>query len=56
MKSIKKRGGHTIVQNKETCVIFGMPQSVIDLDAADHILDLNKISAEILKEVQNLVR
>lgn len=56
MKSIKKRGGHTIVQNKETCVIFGMPQSVIDLDAADHILALNEISAEILKEVQNLVR
>ena len=56
MKSIKKRGGHTIVQNKETCVIFGMPQSVIDLDAADHILALNEIPTKILTEVQNLVR
>jgi len=56
MKSIKKRGGHTIVQNKKTCVIFGMPQSVIDLNAADHILDLGEISAKISKEVQNLVR
>lgn len=56
MKSIKKRGGHTIVQNKKTSVIFGMPQSVIDLNAADHILDLDEIAAKISKEVQNLVR
>jgi len=56
MKSIKKRGGHTIVQSKKTCVIFGMPQSVIDLNAADHILDLNEIPAKISKEVKNLVR
>ena len=56
MKSIKKRGGHTIVQNKKTSVIFGMPQAVIDLNAADHILDLGEIPAKISKEVQNLVR
>ncbi|MFQ5476892.1 MAG: chemotaxis-specific protein-glutamate methyltransferase CheB, partial [Nitrosopumilus sp.] len=29
MKSIKNRGGRTIVQNKETSVIFGMPKAVI---------------------------
>ena len=56
MKSIKKRGGHTIVQNKETCVIFGMPKAVIDLDAADHILPLNEIPAKIAEEVKKLVR
>ncbi len=56
MKTIKKRGGHTIVQSKKTCVIFGMPQSVIDLNAADHILDLNDIPEKISMEVQNLVR
>jgi len=54
MKSIKKRGGHTIVQNKETSVIFGMPQSVIDLDAADDILPLNDIAKKIEMEVQAL--
>jgi len=56
MKTIKKRGGHTIVQNKETCVIFGMPKEVIDLNAADHILPLNKISSKISEEIQKLVR
>jgi len=56
MKTIKKRGGHTIVQSKKTCVIFGMPQSVIDLNAADHILDLNDIPDKISMEVQSLVR
>jgi len=56
MKSIKKRGGYTIVQNKETSVIFGMPQAVIDLGAADVVLALNEIPAKIVKEVENLVR
>jgi len=56
MKSIKKRGGHTIVQNKETCVIFGMPKSVIDLDAADDILPLGDIPQKISMEIQALVR
>ena len=56
MKSIKKRGGHTIVQNKETCVIFGMPKSVIDLDAADDILPLDDIPQKISMEIQALVR
>ena len=45
-----------IVQNKKTCVIFGMPQAVIDLNAADHVLDLCEIPEKISKEVQNLVR
>ncbi len=56
MKAIKKRGGHTLVQNKETCVIFGMPKSVIDLNAADAVLPLNDIPEKILKEVESLVR
>ena len=55
MKSIKKRGGHTIVQNKETCVIFGMPKSVIDLNAADFVLPLDDIPKKIAMEVQALV-
>ncbi len=55
MKSIKKRGGHTIVQNKETCVIFGMPKAVIDLDAADFVLPLDDIPKKIAMEVQALV-
>ena len=56
MKSIKKRGGHTIVQNKETSVIFGMPKAVIDLNAADFILGLDKIPSKISEEVQKLIR
>jgi two-component system chemotaxis response regulator CheB len=55
MKTIKKRGGHTIVQNKETCVIFGMPKAVIDLNAADHVVGINEIPIKIYEEMQNLV-
>ncbi len=43
LKAIKDAGGKTIAQNQETCVIFGMPQMAILLDAADKIAPLEKI-------------
>lgn len=55
MKTIKKRGGHTIVQDEKTCVIYGMPKAVVDLNAADHILPIDKIANKIAEEIENLV-
>jgi two-component system chemotaxis response regulator CheB len=55
MKTIKKRGGHTIVQDEKTCVIYGMPKAVVDLNAADYILPIDKIANKIAEEIENLV-
>ena len=48
MKDIKDNGGKTIAQDKNSCVVFGMPKEAIALDAVDRIVPLSKIASEIL--------
>lgn len=47
-KHIKKVGGTIAVQNEETCVIYGMPKSVVDAGYADRIIPLQNIAEEIV--------
>ena len=42
-------GAKTIGQNKETCVVYGMPKVAYDLGALDVQLPIEKIAAAILK-------
>ncbi len=48
MREIKNQGGQTIVQNKETSVVFGMGQQVIKNNLADYVLPLDKIFAKAM--------
>lgn len=41
------QGGFSIVQNQETCVVFGMPKAVIEEKAAKMVLPLKKIAPTI---------
>ena len=45
---MKKAGAHTVAQNEETCVVFGMPKEAIALGAAERIVPLGAIPNEIL--------
>jgi two-component system chemotaxis response regulator CheB len=47
MELIKRNGGKTIVQNEETCVVYGMPKAVVDLNAADRVVPLEDIAQAI---------
>ena len=49
MKRIKEFNGYNIAQDKESCTIFGMPQSAIKLGVVDEILNLNEISQRIIE-------
>ena len=53
LKSIKSHGGHTIAQNEETSIVFGMPKTAIEMGAAEHILPLDKIPKMILELIEN---
>ncbi|MBI4710044.1 MAG: chemotaxis response regulator protein-glutamate methylesterase [Nitrospirae bacterium] len=53
MKEIKRRGGFTIAESEESAVIFGMPNEVISIGAADMIAPLQQIPAEILKRFKS---
>jgi two-component system chemotaxis response regulator CheB len=44
LKSMKKKGSVTIVQDKESSVIFGMPGVALELGAATYVLPPDKIS------------
>lgn len=48
LRAIKRQGGKTIVQDKETSVIFGMPKSAIDAGVVDVVCSLEKIPLEII--------
>lgn len=56
MKTIKKRGGHTIAQDSTTSVVYGMPKAAVELNAVDKSLPTNKIPHAIVEEIEKLVR
>jgi len=57
LAEIKKRGGITIAQDKETSIIFGMPKAAIELGVVDYIVPLDKIAETIVRaEKKILVR
>lgn len=41
--AIKRRNGQVIVQNEDTCVIFGMPKAAIELNAATSVMPIEEI-------------
>jgi two-component system chemotaxis response regulator CheB len=48
IRAIKRKGGKTIAQNKETCVVFGMPNVAVQTGCVDVIAPLERIPNEIL--------
>ena len=40
-------GAHTVAQDEESCIVFGMPKEAIKLGGAEKVVPLNAISAEI---------
>ena len=51
MREIKNKGGRTIVQDEQTCVVYGMPKSVIQAGLADKVVPLDEIAGEIINAV-----
>ena len=47
-------GAHTIGQNKESCVVYGMPKAAYDIGAVGVQLHLDKIADEILARVARI--
>ena len=49
---IKKAGGEVIVQDEASCVVYGMPKSIVEAGYADAIVPLSEIPAEILRRCE----
>lgn len=46
--NMREAGAHTITQDEDSCVVFGMPKEAIKLDAAEYVLPLSKIPHKIV--------
>jgi len=53
LRSMREAGAHTIVQDKESSAVFGMPQAAIDCDAAGEIASLARIPQQIIFAVMS---
>lgn len=53
MKKIKKAGGYVIAEAESTCVVYGMPKSVVEAGIADEVLPVDRIAEAIMKRVRN---
>jgi two-component system, chemotaxis family, protein-glutamate methylesterase/glutaminase len=51
IRHLKSLGGYSIAQDEESCVVYGMPKSVVDAGLADVILPAEKIPELINKVV-----
>jgi len=55
-KLLSEKGAMVIVQDQESSVVWGMPGATVKLGAADQVLPVNKIGAEIVRAVSRRVR
>ncbi len=44
---IRRAGGKVIAQNEDSCVVYGMPRSIVEADLADAIVPLENIAATL---------
>jgi len=49
--AMAKVGAHTVAQDEESCIVFGMPRAAIEMGAASRVLALDQMAAEIMRKV-----
>jgi two-component system chemotaxis response regulator CheB len=54
MLTLHRAGAHTVAQNEESCVVFGMPREAIQIGAASEILPLDHIALAINRFARNV--
>jgi len=50
--NMRNSGAHTIAQNEQTCVVFGMPREAIQQGAAEKVVALDDIAASLIAFAQ----
>jgi two-component system chemotaxis response regulator CheB len=52
--AIRRRGGHTLAQDEESCAVFGMPKAAQRLGAVTDMLPLNRLADSIHRVVSEV--
>ena len=48
LKKMRENGAVTIGQDRETCVVYGMPKVAYEMGAVEHVLPIYKIAEKII--------
>lgn len=56
LRELKEAGWYTIVQDEESCIVFGMPKAAIEIGAAFEVLPLQEIGPEMMKRLKQPFR
>ena len=54
LRAIRAAGGATFVQDRATCVVFGMPQAALQTGAATEAVALDRIAERSAAELQRV--
>src|SRR3546814_261968 len=46
---MRNAGADTFAQDKESCVVYGMPRAAVELGAANHVLPLHALAGKIIE-------
>jgi two-component system chemotaxis response regulator CheB len=46
---MRESGSHTVAQDEDSCVVYGMPREAVALGGAEAVLSLDKIPSAILQ-------
>ena len=52
LRLVKSHGSPVIAQDKESCVVYGMPKEAVNAGVVDISVTLDQIAAEIIKAVK----
>jgi two-component system chemotaxis response regulator CheB len=52
LKVMRDAGAHTIAQDKDSCIVFGMPAVAVEMGAVEQVLPAPKIAAAVQILVQ----
>ena len=50
---LRSRRWHTIAQDKESCIVYGMPKAAVELNAAVEVLNPEAIATKLIQRVVN---
>jgi two-component system chemotaxis response regulator CheB len=53
---LRQAGAHTLAQDEESCVVYGMPQVALQLGAVEHMLPLKKIAEALVHRAEKIRR
>ena len=49
LMEMREAGSHTLAQDEDSCVVFGMPRKAMENGAVDEVLNLEEISKRLIE-------